>query len=132
MPLIIIPSRTKWKALKKECGVPDGAVSGIDVGKALDTYDAAVKTGIQYAKANAEACEKLETTLAAYLKKIDKKKVKDYAKFEHKFLNDYVGAAKAKGDDFKRYSADRDTFKKRADLILLHGSALPRERNHRS
>ncbi len=113
MAMIIIPTRAKWKALKKTHEVADGAVSGVDVGKALDTYDAAAKTGIRFALANADAAEKLEKTLATYISKLDKKKVKkDYAKFEKTFLDDYVGAARAKKEDFKRYSADADTFKK--------------------
>ncbi len=113
MPVVIIPSRTKWKALKKTHEVADGAVSGVDLGKALDAYDAAVKAGVRFALANADAAEKLEKTLATYISKLDKKKVKkDYAKFEKTFLDDYVGAAKAKKDDFKRYSADAETFKK--------------------
>jgi hypothetical protein len=112
MGMILIPTHAKWKTFKKECGVADGAVSGINVGKALDAYDNAVKTGIQYAKANAEAAAKLEGVLATYIQKLDKKKVKDYAKFQKKFLDDYVGAAKAKAEDFKRYSADAETYKK--------------------
>ena len=112
MAFVIIPTHAKWKAFKKDCGVADGAVSGIDLGKALDTYDKSAKTGIQFAIANGEAARKLEGVLANYIQKLDKKKVKEYAKFQKKFLDDYVGAAKAKADDFKRYSADAETFKK--------------------
>lgn len=111
--LIIIPTHTKWKALKKKYDVADGAVSGINVGKALDTYETKEKAGVQYAKANAAAAAELEAVLAKYITKLDKSKVKkDYSGFQRTFLNDYVGAAKEKSEDFKRYAADAETYTK--------------------
>ena len=32
-----IPTHAEWKALKKKHGIPSGAVSGINLGKVLDT-----------------------------------------------------------------------------------------------
>jgi hypothetical protein len=111
--LIIIPTRKKWQELKKKHQVADGAVSGVDLGKALDTYEAEAKTGIQFAKVNEAAAEKLEKVLATYISKLDPKKVKkDFNAFKKTFLDDYVGAAHAKKEDFKRYSADLGTYKK--------------------
>lgn len=113
MALIIIPTHAKWKTLKAKHEVETGAVSGIDLGKLLDAYEAKVKTGVQFATANAEAAAELTQKLAAYITKLDKKKVKkDYPGFQRTFMNDYVGAAKAKADDFKRYKADAATYTK--------------------
>lgn len=125
VPLILIPTRTKWKAFKKKYDVPDGAVSGIDLGKALDTYENEVKSGIRFALANAAAAEKLEKVLYSYISKMDKKKIKNFAKFQQEFLDDYLGASKAKAEDFKRYSADRETYKKEVLSFVSMAQRFP-------
>lgn len=126
MAVIIIPSHKNWTDLKKLHDVADGAVSGINIGKALDTYHASVKAGARFALPNAEACGKLETVLSTYIGKLDKKKVKkDYAKFEKAFLDNYVGAAHAKKEDFKRYQADADTYRKEIASFFTMVQRMP-------
>jgi hypothetical protein len=104
-----IPKRSEWKILKTKYGVATGAVSGIDVGKALDSY---WNSGAKNAKEQYASLDALEKVLAAYISKLDKKKVKQYALFQKAFLDDYVGEAHKLKEDAKRYYADIDTYKK--------------------
>ncbi len=102
------PTHKMWKALKKKYDVPDGAVKGIDLGKAIDKYwkDMEGKRPPQMV-AVAQECEQV---LANYIGKFDKKKVKEYAKFEKEFLDDFVGAMHEMADDFSRYTADIELY----------------------
>jgi hypothetical protein len=83
-----VPSRVQWKTLKKKHNVPDGAVKGVNLGDLIDKAD------------KARSREDVLTTHAAfekaadvYLKKLDKKKLKDAGGFEKTFLNDYLAEA---------------------------------------
>jgi chromosome segregation ATPase len=86
-----IPTRSQWQALKKRCGVPDGVVKGMSVGKALDAWALAYRReGIHL-----EELKALETQLAEWIEKLQqsKSKVKKYDEFEKVFLDSYLGAA---------------------------------------
>lgn len=100
------PTTAMWKKLKEKYGVPDKAVKGVDVAKALDQYwtDMSGKRPPQMVPI-AEECEQV---LAKYISKFDKKKVRipEYDKFEKEFLDDFVGAMHEMADDFRRYTAD--------------------------
>jgi hypothetical protein len=104
-----IPKHSEWKTLKTKYGAATGAVSGIDVGKALDKY---WNSGAKTPKEQYASLEALEKTLAAYISKLDKKKVKQYAAFQKVFLDNYVGEAHKLKEDSKRYYADAETYKK--------------------
>lgn len=108
-----VPTHTNWKALKKKHEVSKGAVRGVNVGKLLDAYHRSVKSGVQHSRANSTAAEALEKGLARYISKVEKKDVeKDFSAFKRTFLEDYVGAANFFKEDFKRYKADADTYRK--------------------
>jgi hypothetical protein len=104
-----IPKHSEWKTMKTKYGVATGGVSGINVGKALDNY---WNSGAKTPKEQYASLEALEKVLAAYISKLDKKKVKQYAPFQKAFLDDYVGEAHKLKEDAKRYYADIDTYKK--------------------
>lgn len=118
--VILIPKRADWKKLKTACGVPDGAAKGVNLGDLIDkfhkAYDAA-KTAPERIK----ALQPLSVQLADYIKKVDKKKVKDWSKFEHAFVNDYSGAVHAQMEDLKRYNADLEVYAK--ELLKLFAAA---------
>lgn len=109
MPKISIPKHTEWKAVKKKYGVSDGATKGISVGKELDRYWAGAGTTLAE---QANLLKPLYAKLDAYIKQIDKKKVKKYAEFEKDFLKNYLGAAHFLLEDIKRYKPTRDLYKK--------------------
>jgi hypothetical protein len=104
-----IPKRSEWKTHKTQYGVATGAVSGVDVGKALDTY---WNSGATTPKEQYASLEVLEKVLAAYISKLDKKKVKQYPAFQKVFLDKYVGEAHKLKEDSKRYYANTETYKK--------------------
>jgi hypothetical protein len=104
-----IPKHSEWKTLKTKYGVATGAVRGVDVGKALDRY---WNSNAKTAKEQHASLAALEKTLATYISKLDKKKVKQYPAFQKIFLNQYVGEAHKLAEDAKRYYADADTYKK--------------------
>src|SRR6266542_1231842 len=106
---ISIPKRSEWKTLKTKYGVATGAVSGVDVGKALDSD---WNSGATTPKEQYASPEALEKVLPAYIGKLDKKKVKQYDPFQKIFLNAYLGEAHKLKEDSKRYYADAETYKK--------------------
>ena len=79
----MVPKHKDWLALKKKYSVPAGAVSSVNVGKALDVYWQA--PGSTPADQLA-ILEPLGVKLKAYIEKLDKKQR------EH-----YMGLKKAKG-----------------------------------
>ncbi|HEX7385121.1 MAG TPA: hypothetical protein VF291_12475 [Burkholderiaceae bacterium] len=114
--IILIPKRADWKKLKTACGVPDGAAKGINLGDQLDkfhkAYDAA-KTAPDRIK----ALQPLALQLADYIKKVDRKSVKEWSKFEKQFLDNYAGAVHEQIEDLKRYNADAEVYGK--ELVKL-------------
>jgi hypothetical protein len=102
-----IPTRKQWQDTKKKYGVPDGAVSGINLGQEIDKYWKS-----NTAKEQAAALTVLETKLNTYITKIDKKKIKQYPAFEKDFLNNYLGQAHFMREDLKRYAANAEVYKK--------------------
>jgi hypothetical protein len=113
-----MPTRKQWQELKKTYGVPAGAVSGVDVGKALDAYwNSGAKNAVQQGASAAT----LEVILAKYISKLDKKKVKNYTAFQKIFLDDYVGEAHTLAADAKRYNANKDVYK--AELVKFFTAA---------
>ena len=83
-----VPSRVQWKALKKKHDIPDGAVKGVNLGDLIDKVDKARSR--EDVLATHSAFEKAADT---YLKKLDKKKIKDAAGFQKTFLDDYLAEA---------------------------------------
>lgn len=127
--IIQIPTHTKWTKLKEACGVPTGAVSGVDLGKSLDTYESKEKQGVSrpIIEGNVSALEELEKVLNKYITKIDKKKVTNYSKFEKAFMDDYLGAVHEKKEDFKRYLATSETYGKEILKLCSAAAQLPKE-----
>jgi hypothetical protein len=98
----------------------------VDVGKALDTYHNGLGAGVKFAIENSKLAEALEKTLATYISKLDKKKVKkDLPKFQKVFLDHYVAAAASFKEDFKRYAADKDVYKKELTKFFTAVQSLP-------
>jgi hypothetical protein len=120
-----IPKHSEWKALKTKYGVATGAVSGIDVGKELDLY---WNSGATTPKEQLAALTALEVKLAAYISKLDKKKVKQYAPFQKEFLDKYVGEAHKQKEDAKRYNANAELYKKELIKFFTAVQALDKER----
>lgn len=102
-PKTEIPKRKAWQDLKKKYGVPDGATVGVKVGDELDLYWKSISSP----KTIVAAAARVEEKLATYIKKIDKKKVKDYPKFEKEFLDNFLAPAHLKGVEMKRMAADK-------------------------
>lgn len=121
-----IPTRTDWQALKKRCGVPDGVVAGISVGKLLDEWATVNRReGIHL-----EELKAVETHLAEWVKKLQqsKSKVKKYDEFEKAFLDSYIGAAHKERERRGRLSQDvssrlRDRLRKLNTGIQMLGSS---------
>lgn len=74
-------THSDWKALKKKYDVPNGAVKGVEMGKAIDAYWDGLSTR---AKLNVDLAEKTEAIYADYISqfskaaaKLDRKKDKD-------------------------------------------------------
>jgi inhibitor of KinA sporulation pathway (predicted exonuclease) len=86
----VIPGRGWWVKKKKEYNVPDGAVRGINIGELLEKY-----SNGKTIPERAASAAKLEKAAAAYITKIDKKKVKNFAAFEKVFLDEIVHPAHA-------------------------------------
>lgn len=121
-----MPERRDWVALKRKHHVEDGAVKGINVGKAIDDYWHGLKQGVRYAQANSEVCEKLEKILANYIGKLDKKKVGvDFNGFQKTFLDDYVNIARRTKVDYSRQIADIDTLKHELSSFFTMVQKLP-------
>ena len=108
------PKSKDWKDLKKLYGIPNGAVKGIEVGKALDEFHQAYDSvsGLTASKKRVPIAQELENTLAAYLSKLQAKKstIKKYDAFEKVFLDKYVGRIHFLKEDLKRYSADSTLY----------------------
>ena len=127
--ILLIPTHTKWKEFKKKWGVPDGAVSGINVGKALDAFHSKEKAGTSRTtlQGNLAACQELEKVLSNFISKLDKKKIKEYEKFKKAFLDGYAGIVHAKAEDYKRYSADAETYGKEILALCNAATKLKKE-----
>ena len=122
-----IPKRSEWKTLKTKHQVVDGAVSGINVGDALDKY---WNSGAKTAKEQLVSLEALEVKLNSYITKLDKKKVKkDYPAFQKEFLNKYLGEAHKMKEDSKRYNANVDIYKKELIKFFTAVQALDKARS---
>ena len=105
----------------------DGAVSGINVGDALDKY---WNSGAKTPKEQMASLEILETKLNSYITKLDKKKVKkDYDDFQKVFLNKYLGEAHKMKEDAKRYNANVDIYKKELIKFFTAVQALDKVRS---
>ncbi len=104
----MVPKHKDWLALKKKYSVPAGAVSSVNVGKALDVYWQA--PGSTPADQLA-ILEPLGVKLKAYIEKLDKKKIKQYAAFQKEFLDDYLGEVHKQINDSKRYKATAALYK---------------------
>jgi hypothetical protein len=123
---VSIPKRSEWKTLKAKHQVADGAVSGINVGDALDKY---WNSGATTAKEQLASLEALEIKLNNYMTKLDKKKVKlDYPGFEKEFLNKYLGEAHKLKEDAKRYNANVDLYKKELIKFFTAVQALDKKK----
>ncbi len=113
-----IPTRKQWQELKKKHSISAGAVSGVEVGKAIDAY---WNSGAKNAVQQGVSVGALEVVLAKYISKLDKKKVKDYPAFQKIFLDDYVGEAHKLKADAVRYNATKDVYK--AELVKFFTAA---------
>ena len=118
--VILIPKRADWQKLKAAAGVPDGAAKGINLGDVLDKFHKAYD-GAKTPADRIKVLQPLALQLADYVKKVDKKGVKDYAKFEKAFLDNYIGAAHELIEDLKRYNASADVYGK--ELLKLFAMA---------
>ena len=114
-----IPTRKQWQEVKKKFGVADGAVKGLNVGEELDKYWKAIGTSSGM-KGQVVALGALEPKLAAYIGKLDKSKVKKFAEFQKKFLDEFVGQAHYMAQELKRLDGSAQAYKKQ--LTLFFGS----------
>lgn len=121
---VSVPNHSNWKTFKGKYGVPAGAVSGINVGKELDTYH----NGLKQAKFmdNAKLAAALEKKLADYLKKLDKKKVTKltYDGFKKEFTEKYVLMANAAEEEYKAMGGDLGAFTERLSKCIVNGMKL--------
>jgi hypothetical protein len=112
-----IPTRKQWLALKKQYGVADGAVKGINVGAELDKYWKSIGSA-SGAKGQAIALGLLEPKLAEYISKLDKSKVKKYAELQKKYLDEYVGQAHYMREELKRLDGSTGAYKKQLTMFF--------------
>ena len=103
-----------WLALKKKYKIPNGAVKGIQMEKALKTFHAQYDSvsGPTASRKRVVIAEALEKQFAAYISALskDKKEHKLYAGFEKEILNDYLGKINFLANDLKRYDADAKLY----------------------
>ena len=108
------PKVKDWEALKKKYKIPNGAVKGVQVGKAIETFHKGWDTvsGPTAAKKRIPIGQALENSLAAYISALSKKKkdIKQYPAFEKEFLDKYLGRVNFLKEDLKRYDADAKLY----------------------
>ncbi|MBV8650779.1 MAG: hypothetical protein JO255_04880, partial [Alphaproteobacteria bacterium] len=99
------------------------AVSGIDLGKALDTYHNGLSHNL---KQNAANAKKLEGTLAKYLKGIKESQVEKgkFSNFKSEFTSHYVKMATDAAEEFTAMSGDLAAYTERLKLVLGDGLKL--------
>ena len=121
-----IPTHKQWLAVKKQFGVADGAVKGINVGAELDKYWKAIG-GPSGAKGQAVALGALEIKLNEYITKLDKAKVKKYPEFQKKFLDEYVGQANYMREELKRLDGSIQSYKKQLTMFFTQVQKLDKK-----
>lgn len=102
-----IPTVKEWTTAKTKYGAPDTA-GGVTVSKAFAAYWA---SGANTPKKYMVAYTALEKALAAYIGKVDKKKIKQYDAFEKEFLNGFIGKVHKERVDTERGMANLNTYK---------------------
>jgi hypothetical protein len=107
--LLMIPKRKDWQKLKTDTGCPDEPVKGIKMGDSLDKFNQRDNTiAGQPLKDRIPAMialyTEMESFFAGFIKKVDPKTVKNYAKFKQTFLDDYADLCRRKKEDTKRYA----------------------------
>lgn len=122
-----IPTRKQWVEVKKKFGVPDGGVSGINVGAELEKYWKSIG-GSSGMKGQAAALALLEPKLAGYIQKLDKKKVKKYPEFQKKFLDEYVGQAHYMREELQRLDGSVQSYKKTLMLFFSATQKLDKKK----
>lgn len=105
----MMPRHSEWKKLKKEYGIGAGAVSGVNIGKALDTYNTrkCKKPSEHLAMAN-----DLFGVLDKYLKGLKEKQVAKgrFAEFKKVFMKDYLANISGEIKDLQAMSGSVDGF----------------------
>src|SRR5258707_10279581 len=114
---VTIPTHKDWVALKLRFKVPAHAVSGVDLGKALDAYHNALSHDLKKNAANAKV---LEGVLAKYIKGIKEAKVEKgkFSAFKSEFTAKYLGMANQAVEEFTAMSGDLAAYTERLKLLL--------------
>jgi hypothetical protein len=126
-----IPTHKQWLAVKKEFGVADGAVRGVNVGAELDKYWKSIG-GASGAKGQAVALGALEIKLNQYATKVDKSKVKKFPAFQKKFLDEYVGQAHYMREELKRLDGSIESYRKQLTMFFTAVQKLDKKKTTKS
>lgn len=120
---VTIPKHKDWVAFKKTYGIPPHAVSGIDMGKELDTYHDKLSHDFKKNAANAAA---LEAKFAKYLKGISESKVAKgkFNSFKTDFTNHYLLMANRAAEEFSAMGGDLAAYTERLRLVIRDGAKL--------
>jgi hypothetical protein len=120
---VSVPTHKAWVEFKKKYSVPPHAVSGIDMGKELDTYHNGLSRDF---KKNATLATALQAKTEKYLKNIAQGKVAKgkFDEFKRQFKAQYVDMAEASAEEMATMGGDVGAFTKRVKAMLEDGKKL--------
>ena len=119
-----IPPLSEWNTLRNQHQAPDNGVT-----KALNAY---WDSGASTPKTYMVAYTALEKALAAYITKVNKKKITDYPKFEKAFLDKFLGQVHKERVDTERGMARFATYQAEIAKFMTMVQKLDKKKSTRN